>query len=90
MNEPQEAQSTARDHAAHDPCPCREIVDTVREYLGISPAARQHLANSRVEFLKAIREDTRRADRAPVESITEGHKSSSRIGHFERPRTAVP
>jgi hypothetical protein len=56
MNEPQEAGSTAKEHAAHEPCPCREIVDTVREYLGISPAARQHLANSRVEFLKAIRE----------------------------------
>jgi hypothetical protein len=56
MNEPQEAQSTAKDHAAHQACPCREIVDTVREYLGISPAARQHLANSRVEFLKALRE----------------------------------
>lgn len=56
MNEPQEAQSTAREHAAHEPCPCREIVDTVREYLGISPTARQHLANSRVEFLKALRE----------------------------------
>jgi hypothetical protein len=56
MNEPQEAQSTAREHAAHEPCPCREIVDTVREYLGISPAVRQHLANSRVEFLKALRE----------------------------------
>ncbi len=56
MNEPQEAQSTARERAAHEPCPCREIVDAVREYLGISPAARQHLANSRVEFLKAIRE----------------------------------
>lgn len=56
MNEPQEAQSRAREHAAHGPCPCREIVDTVREYLGISPAARQHLANSRVEFLKALRE----------------------------------
>ena len=56
MNEPQEAQSTAREHAAHEPCPCREIVDTVREYLGVSPAVRQHLANSRVEFLKAIRE----------------------------------
>jgi hypothetical protein len=56
MNEPQEAQSTAREHAPHEPCPCREIVDTVREYLGISPAARQHLANSRVEFLKALRE----------------------------------
>jgi hypothetical protein len=36
--------------------PCREIVDTVREYLGVSPAVRQHLANSRVEFLKALRE----------------------------------
>jgi hypothetical protein len=56
MKEPQEAQPTAREHAGHEPCPCREIVDTVREYLGISPAARQHLANSRVEFLKAIRE----------------------------------
>jgi hypothetical protein len=56
MNEPQEAQSTAREHAAHEPCPCREIVDTVREYLGVSPAVRQHLANSRVEFLKALRE----------------------------------
>jgi hypothetical protein len=56
MNEQQEAQSTAREHAAHEPCPCREIVDTVREYLGVSPAVRQHLANSRVEFLKALRE----------------------------------
>jgi vacuolar-type H+-ATPase subunit E/Vma4 len=56
MNEQKEAQATARDQAGHEPCPCREIVDTVREYLGISPAARQHLANSRVEFLKAIRE----------------------------------
>jgi vacuolar-type H+-ATPase subunit E/Vma4 len=56
MNEPQEAESTARSHATHEPCPCREIVDTVRQYLGISLAARQHLANSRVEFLKAVRE----------------------------------
>jgi hypothetical protein len=56
MNEPQEAQSTASEHVAHEPCPCREIVDTVRQYLGISPAARQHLTNSRVEFLRALRE----------------------------------
>jgi hypothetical protein len=57
MNEPQAAQSTMTgEHGAHVACPCREIVDTVREYLGISAAARQHLANSRVEFLKAIRE----------------------------------
>ncbi len=56
MNEPQEAQSTSREHVAHGPCLCREIVDTAREYLGISPVARHHLANSRVEFLKALRE----------------------------------
>jgi hypothetical protein len=55
MSVPPETQSTAREHTAHEPCPCREIVDTVREYLGVSPAVRQHLANSRVEFLKALR-----------------------------------
>lgn len=41
---------------AHEPCPCREFVNSVRELLGVSPAVRQHLANSRVEFLKAIRQ----------------------------------
>jgi hypothetical protein len=56
MNEPQETQSRVSEHSAHEPCPCREVVDTVRQYLGISPAARQHLTNSRVEFLKALRE----------------------------------
>jgi hypothetical protein len=56
MNEPQESQSTAKGHTGPEPCPCREIADTVQRFLGISPAARQHLANSRVEFLKALRE----------------------------------
>jgi hypothetical protein len=56
MNQPQDAQSTANEHAINEPCPCREIADTVRQFLGISPAARQHLMNSRVEFLKALRE----------------------------------
>ncbi len=57
MNEPQAAESTMTgEHGAHEACPCREIVDTVREYLGVSPAVRQHLNNSRVEFLKALRE----------------------------------
>ena len=56
MNQPEEGQSTAREHAAQEPCGCREIRDTVRQFLGISPAVRQHLANSRIEFLKALRE----------------------------------
>ena len=54
MNQPQGSQSTTEE-TIHQPCPCRELVDSVREFLGISATARQHLANSRVEFLKALR-----------------------------------
>lgn len=39
-----------------DRCACHQFIDLVRERLGISPAVKQHLMNSRVEFLKAIRE----------------------------------
>ena len=46
----------ANEPVAYEPCPCRELVNSVREILGISPAVRQHLANSRVEFLKAVRQ----------------------------------
>jgi hypothetical protein len=56
MNKPEKSQSTTSEQVVYERCPCREIVDTVRKYLGVSPAVRQHLANSRVEFLKAIRE----------------------------------
>ncbi len=56
MIKPQTKQPTTGEHVAYEACPCREILDTVRECLGISPAVRQHLANSRVEFLKAVRE----------------------------------
>ena len=56
MNNPKKGQSTTAEQVTYEPCPCRELVDTVRQFLGVSPAVRQHLANSRVEFLKAIRE----------------------------------
>jgi hypothetical protein len=56
MKQPQKNPSPTSEQAAYENCPCRELVDTVREFLGVSPAVRQHLANSRVEFLKAIRE----------------------------------
>jgi len=55
MNKPEKGRSTTAEQVVYERCPCREIVDTVQEYLGVSPAVRQHLANSRVEFLKAIR-----------------------------------
>jgi len=53
---PQKGQPVTSEQVVYERCPCREIVDTVRDRLGISPAVRQHLANSRVEFLKAVRE----------------------------------
>jgi hypothetical protein len=56
MKPPQKSQSGAGEPVMYERCLCREAVDTVREFLGISPAVRQHLTNSRVEFLKAIRE----------------------------------
>jgi len=56
MNKPEKSQSPTSESVVYERCPCREVVDTLREYLGISPAVRQHLANSRIEFLKAIRE----------------------------------
>jgi hypothetical protein len=53
-NQQQANQSAAG--ATHERCPCYEVMDFIRTRLGVSPAVRQHLANSRVEFLKAIRE----------------------------------
>ena len=56
MSKPQRSQPATSEQVMYEPCPCREVVNTLREVLGISPAVREHLMNSRVEFLKAIRE----------------------------------
>jgi len=53
---PRKTQSSATDQVMYERCLCRELIDTVRDFVGISPAVRQHLSNSRVEFLKAIRQ----------------------------------
>ncbi len=52
-------QQTGRpsdERVVYERCLCREFLDQVRVRLGVSPEVRQHLANSRIEFLKAIRE----------------------------------
>jgi len=36
-------------------CVCHEVMDHVAKIFEVSPEVKQHLANSRVEFLKAIR-----------------------------------
>jgi hypothetical protein len=54
MNEQDHAQSTsAGTHTG--PCPCQQIAEGVRQLLGVPAVAKQHLNNSRIEFLKALR-----------------------------------
>jgi hypothetical protein len=53
MNQAADAQGV---HAADGRCVCHQVIDLVRERLGVSPAVKQHLMNARVEFLKAVRE----------------------------------
>ncbi len=51
----EQAKTEPVDQVVYERCPCQEIAGAVREILGISPAARQHFANARVESLKAVR-----------------------------------
>ncbi len=55
MNEQQETQQAGSERVIHERCVCHEMLDHLSEALGVSPAVKQHLANSRIEFLKAIR-----------------------------------
>jgi hypothetical protein len=54
MNQAAEAQQAGMGHG-DGRCICHQFIDLVRERLGVSPEVKQHLMNSRVEFLKAIR-----------------------------------
>jgi len=55
MNEQQTSRSTTEKVASHERCLCHEVLDLFRSRLGVPPQVRQHLDNSRIEFLKAIR-----------------------------------
>jgi hypothetical protein len=55
MNEPETNHQTSAPRAADERCLCRETLDRIQECFGVSPVVRQHLTNSRLEFLKAIR-----------------------------------
>ncbi len=56
MNEQRGNAQASSENAGHERCVCHEFFDHVREVMGVSPAVKQHLANSRVEFLKAVRQ----------------------------------
>jgi hypothetical protein len=56
MNQQQADQSSAGEQATtHERCLCCEVTELLRARLNISPEVHRHLANSRVEFLKAVR-----------------------------------
>ena len=52
----QQVNQPSGERVVQERCLCRELLDHLRVRLGVSPEVRQHLANSRIEFLKAIRE----------------------------------
>jgi hypothetical protein len=53
MNEQSNPQASAE--RVYERCLCREAIDRFEDLFHISGEARQHMRNSRVEFLKAIR-----------------------------------
>ena len=55
MSDQSETQSAAGGRP-YERCLCRELLDQFRAHLGVSPEVRQHFNNSRIEFLKGIRE----------------------------------
>lgn len=54
MSDEQASAKTA-ESKARERCVCNEVKEHFEKLFEISPDVRQHLANSRVEFLKAIR-----------------------------------
>ena len=55
MSNEQTTANPGSEPVTSERCACHEVLDHLGKVLDIPPAVRQHLTNSRVEFLKAIR-----------------------------------
>jgi hypothetical protein len=55
MNEQSENPQAGSERVAYERCVCNQFFDHIRDFMGVSPSVKQHLSNSRIEFLKAIR-----------------------------------
>lgn len=55
MSESETNRQVAAEGVAYERCLCREALERLQDLLGVSPAVSQHLRNSRIELLKAIR-----------------------------------
>lgn len=54
-NEQEAAGRPSGEHAEGGQCVCHEVLNHLVKTFEVSPAVKQHLMNSRVEFLKAVR-----------------------------------
>jgi hypothetical protein len=76
MSEQQTTGAAGGPTVVHERCLCREVLDQVRDVLGVPPQVREHFNNSRIEFLKAIRAiiDSR------IEHLSQaGHRQGTKI-----------
>jgi hypothetical protein len=76
MSEQETTGQAAGPTVIHERCLCREVVDQVRELIGVPPQVREHFNNSRIEFLKGIRAiiDSR------IEHLSQaGHRQGTKI-----------
>ncbi|MDE3168939.1 MAG: hypothetical protein KGL75_02255 [Acidobacteriota bacterium] len=75
MTSEQETAGRPGDQHAAGSCICHDVLDQIGKCFDVSPTVRQHLMNSRVEFLKAIRAviDQR------IERLSASEKRGSRI-----------
>jgi hypothetical protein len=71
----QQASQNETSHAHSERCVCNEVFDHFRDFFGVPPAAKQHLVNSRIEFLKAIRE----VIDARIERVSKTARQGTRI-----------
>jgi hypothetical protein len=55
MSEQENTQQKPSQSGMQERCLCREVLEQVRECLGVSPQVHEHFTNSRIEFLKGIR-----------------------------------
>jgi hypothetical protein len=56
MTDPHATPQASAERAAHERCLCHEFMEEITHHLGVSPEVKQHLANSRIELLKALRQ----------------------------------
>jgi hypothetical protein len=56
-------------------CVCNEVFDHLKDAFGVPPAAKEHLANSRLEFLKAVRE----VIDARIEKVSKATRQGTKI-----------